>query len=495
MAIQAKSNRVRGIIDGLQRESPKLYQALIAMTDDINAIHAELHPIIAALAPFVEASEFPPAAPTGMAYGFGPFTVNFTWNYVNGAFFYELRSGGTDWDSAVFVVKTPSHGCSIPALLEGSHVYRLKSINAAGLYSELEDTVTVVVTETAAPVVTVQVIDNNVLLWWTVPVSIFQIDHYDIYHDDGLGGAQVKFAQLTGTFISRYETVAGTYIYQVVAVDCAGNVGTIGQISATVRQPVDFTVIANREIDLDGAGVTLSNMLYIPDLLLGCLDLPETYEDHFLTPAWGGVAASPQDQINAGYAVYVQEGLLTGYIIDEYDYTGGGDLSNIIITIDYTKKIADPSCEDATITVEMAYKVDGGAWSGYTAGSSQYFESFRYLRVKLTITPINADSLITLEDIQVILNVKTEMDSNSKICLATDAGGTLVSMPGAGLGDGSKTFKDIQSITLTSLSVEPITCIFDFVDAPNPTHFHIYCFDASGRRIDAVVGWKVRGIT
>ena len=159
----------------------------------------------------------------------------------------------------------------------------------------------------------------------------------------------------------------------------------------------------------------------------------------------------------------------------------------------YEKTVID-TCTDCSILVEMDVSDDGIAWAGWTSGPSQFFTHFRYVRVKLTLTAADADSFVRIENVKVELSVKMEMDGNDIECLASDANGTEVQLPGdVSAGHGVKTFKDISSITLDPKTTEPLTAIYDFVDIPDPVHFYIYVFDASGRRVDALVSWKVRG--
>jgi hypothetical protein len=485
MALQAESLKVRQLIDGLQKDNPRLYQALLAMSRDIAGIQEELHPIISATQPLVTATNFPPAPPSVFTFSFGPFTVNFVWVGGSDALFYELRQGGSDWDTATFVVKTPSNGASIDALLEGTYTFRLKTINSANRYSETAAETIVTVTETAAPVMSAQVIDNNVLLYWTVPVSIFQIDHYNVYVDS------VEFAKITSNFIARFEIVAGTFTYSVEAVDAAGNVSSLGSVSAIVRQPPDFELTDSRVVDI--SAMTLVNGLVDTDgRLIVCIDTVESYQDHFDTAATGPWA-DPEDQVSDGFERWIQENLLTGSAQDEYDY--GVALDNVAASVNFVKEQFSGT-NDVVVGATMSISLNGVDWSTPTAGLTQFFTSFRYLRTKLVFTAVDSDSMIAISNINILLNVKREVDANNIECFATDVNGTEVLLPGDfSLGHGTKVFKDIDSITTTPKSTSPYTAHFDFVDIPNPTHFFIYVFDSAGRRVDSLVDWKVKGIT
>jgi len=480
MSIQAESNKVRQLIDGLQKDNPRLYQALLALSKDVSNLYEELHPIQSATSGLVAAAGTPPNTPTIFTSTFGPFTVNFVWVGDPTALFYELRVGGVDWDSATFIVKTPSNGASIDALLEGSYTFRLKAINSAALYSLTDITLDITIPEAAAPSIAAQVIDNNVLLSWTAPVETFQIDHYNVYVNG------VKFAEITSTFIGRFESSSGTYLYGVEAVDAAGNVSVRGEVSAAVRQPPDFEVTDLRDIDVNN--MTLVNCFLQNNTIVACEDLVETFEDHFINGGW----ATPQEQVDDAFERFIQENLLTGSALDEFDY--GVIFTNVIITLTFVKNIFSGT-NDVTVEGEMSVSDDGISWSTPSPGLSQFFTSVRYLRASLKFTAPDSDSMISVGTVRVAINVKREVDANNIMCLASDVNGTEVQLPGDfSLGHGSKTFKDIDSITTTPKSVSPFTAHFDFVDVPNPTNFFIYVFDSAGRRVDSLVDWKVKGI-
>ncbi len=481
MALQAKSSRAKALIDGLQTKDHRLYQVLKALSEDVSDIYRELHPIQSMYGAYVTSQTVSPELPAEFTYEFLPYSISFTWTEVAGAALYELRRDGSDWDTATFLVRTPSLGAVIDPLLEGSYVIRLKTINAGGMYSGSELDVNFTVTETPAPVLTGQVIDNNVLLYWTVPASLFAIDHYEVRSNG------VKFADLTGTFIARYETVSGDYTYSVRAIDTAGNAGTWGQIILTVKQPPDFTLLATYLID---AGATKTNFYMSGSNFLGPVDLTEQFGAHFTSHGW----ASPADQVAAGYADWIQENLSTGSIIQEFNT--GVVQKNLIITVTFDNVAIDATVTAAGITVYIAVAGADHVFGSYTAGASQFFTEFQYLKVKLDVTDGGPDKFSRISNAKAVINVKREVDSNDINCVATDATGTIVYIDGLhnpNLGHGVKQFKDVDSITLAAKTTEPVTAIYDFVDAPNPTSFKILLFDAGGRRVDGLCSWKVRG--
>jgi len=458
-----------------------LYQALIALSDDVAKIHLDLYPILSAVTPIINAQLTPPPLPDTFTKNNGPFTVNFVWSPVVEAAQYELRQGGTNWDNATFVVKTPSFGASIDALVAGAYTFRLKTINIAGVYSEnhLELSFTINVPSQPSPSITV--IDNNVLLFWTPPTADFAIDHYEVYRDTTL------LALLSGTFYQKYETVAGTYMYGIKAVDVAGNTSIKGEVQGVVSAPPDFTLFDDRVVNL--STMTLVNAVYEPDQIIACIDLTEQFEAHFNNRSW----ADPEDQVTAGYERWIQDNLLTGSATEAvYDY--GLLLHNLIATVTYD--VTTYSGTNAVnVTPQMRVSNDGVTWSDWQGGSSQFYVEYRYFQLRFVFDAPNDDAMIALSNVRVVLNVKRELDGNNIFCRASDVNGTLVQLPGDfSQGHGMKTFRDIDTITLDAKAETPITAIYDFLDVPDPTGFRIFCFDSAGQRADSLVSWKVKGI-
>lgn len=92
------------------------------------------------------------------------------------------------------------------------------------------------------------VVDNNVLLYWTELRGTLPIQRYYVFKGVSYSTAESK-GQVTGTFIGLFETTGGTYTYWVVAEDTAGNRGTPAPITLRVSQPPDFVLRTNGTID------------------------------------------------------------------------------------------------------------------------------------------------------------------------------------------------------------------------------------------------------
>jgi len=470
-------DQVANLLATYRTKDPRLVQIIETLMDDLHDTIVTVNPIKEAVTASGIGDTTPPDNISVINVTLLPFSILIEWASVAGASLYEIRQGSS-WDSATFILNTTSLAASLNPLPTGSHDYLIKSISVSGIYSIDPIAFQIVVPPLGLMTLTSSVIDNNVLLYWTLPTSSFFIDHYNLYRDSNLLG------EVKGTFASRFEVVSGTYIYEVEAVDIVGNVSPKASTSASVRQPPDYTLLFSRLIDWSA---TKTNCAIVNidgvNKLVACVDVVETYENHFLNGP-GGPWSSPQAQVTAGYERYIQENLLTGSYEEDYDY--GAVINNVIVNYLYVKEIFSGT-GDVTVELKTYYKLNiGDAWTGPLNGPSAFITSFRYLRSIMEFSALNDDSMIAVSSFYIKVDVKREVDSGWVDVLASDTTGTVVNF--------TKTFKDVDGIECTADSVSPITVIVDFVDVPDPTSFKILCFDSAGRRVDQLVYWIARGI-
>lgn len=505
---------LQSLIDaGIQIEDPRLHQILSDMNVRLEGIERQLDPLVRQAGELIAVVP-PPGQVTGFAVSFTARTVRFQWTAVDTASQYEIREG-SDWDTATFRLRTNSLTADIDPLLLGDHTFVIKAINSQGTYSVTRTSVLASVPRIGRPTLKASSIDNNILLNWSTPASVFAIDYYILRRD------QSDIGHTPGNFTTYFEVIAGTYTYSIAAVDIAGNEGLEGSIGITLTIPADFVLESTRVSALGSfvtdasffvyvqtpaslgdvnfrfavqigfeaevthfyfaaaeVSSTLVNVLLEEGPKLLCCWTVTDFEHHFTNRAW----LTPQNQVDAGYPIYIQPANLTGSYEEIYDY--GGEFENIIVTITMN---ANPITSDSVaVLVKMAVSDDGLSYSAYTDGASQFFTSLRFLKFKLEFTGTTDKALVEISDVTITLNVKQEIDSGNVIATAGDVGGTEVIF--------NKPFKDINSITLTVASLEPVVTIYDFTDIPNPVHFFIYAFDTSGNRITYPVSWKARGV-
>jgi hypothetical protein len=148
---------------------------------------------------------------------------------------------------------------------------------------------------------TVQVIDNNVLLNWIRPAEhSLPIDFYEVFKGADFATA-VEIGEVGGTFIPVFETEGGLFTYWVRAIDTANNIGPALSIAVQVNPPPDYVLrdIAN----IDFTQGTHDNTCAIGTALYGPNDsCTQTWASHFEDESWTTI----QQQINAGYPLYLQ---------------------------------------------------------------------------------------------------------------------------------------------------------------------------------------------
>jgi hypothetical protein len=470
---------VESLIQGRQIGDPRLYDAILLLNQQLERITQELSPLVKRSINIERGiSELPaPGSFTCFSTHIG---LRFTWDQVTYASQYEVRQG-TNWDTALFRFRTTGLQGNIDPLLYGSYTFLIKTVDSQGNYSPTANSTTFEVPVIPAPAVTASVIDNNVLLSWTEPASVFKIDYYLVEKH----GSSETSGRVDGTFTSIFEVVAGSYDYCVTTVDIAGNHGAEAEIVVDVSTPPDYALQSTRISSLNG---TRDHVFRLPERpsLLCCVVTPQTWHEHYrVANNW----MRPKDQVDAGYPIYIQPTNVTGWYEEIIDY--GVIINNVIATITWNTIVYVPIFSvNVVVKMRVATTMTAGTpdWiGGYTTGASQYFRAVRYLQLRLEFTAENNKALIELYNLTTSLAAKRENDGGEVNALSTDAGGTTVNF--------TKPFKDIESLTCTTKSTtEPFIVIFDFNDIPNPTFFKVFVFDTMGARVTKIVDWKARGI-
>lgn len=469
---QSFQTSVMNLIQGTQFDDPNLKEALIQMATDLYTTYNTLFP--------PATKSFGTTGPTVVtpdALGFQSVlfsnNVRLSWDDAGAFVQYEVRyhfGTSTDWDTATHIITTSTLSADINPvaipLIYGNHTFLLKVISN-GNYSTTAHPLTINIPLIAAPVISPTVIDNNVLLNWTIPTVNFQLDHYNIYKNNVLVG------NMNGTFEAFFETVSDTYTYGVEAVDIVGNVGTRGSVTVIVNQPPDYELSSDLISDFSGTKV---NCALDGINLLCCINSTESWDDHFANNSFTDIA----DQIAAGYPYYLEPGQTTGSYEEVIDY--GTLITNVILSLRWSIFDVNGS---VTVASKISFSSDGITYGTVINGQSAFSASMQYAKIHIDFAG-DVHSLMKFSNLEILLDVKREMDSGNVIAVKTDSGGTAVLF--------NKVFKSIDSIVLTVAAVEPITAIYAFTDIPNPTGFSVYALDSTGNRTTYLVSWHARGV-
>jgi hypothetical protein len=269
-----ETDRVRSIITGIQRQYPKIYEALSALAKGLDKLDVNIDEVKSqlqtipqiglALAPNVEV----------FTYELIKKNVILRWEQPDPSIFaYDIKRGGTDWDTASHILRTSTTSAVFDPLPTGTTTYWIKGIDFDGSVSIDAKRLDVEVPAIGNMSLSASVIDNNVLFRWTEPNSVFDIAYYELYRDLTFLG------KITGTFTTVFESIGGLFVYQIRPIDIAGNDGPYTTAQVEVRQPPDFDLLANSVDDLSGTKV---NTLVYNGRLLCNVDTTKTWAEHFI---------------------------------------------------------------------------------------------------------------------------------------------------------------------------------------------------------------------
>lgn len=308
---------------------------------------------------------------TVFTYTLLPLGIKFEWERPTNAVLFEIRKGSS-WDTASRQLVTSTLSAVLDGQPSGTHKYFIKGQALDGSQSENETSVDVIIPALGTIIVSGTVVDNFVLLTWTIPTSAFRIDYYILTKDGN------EIGRSTGTFIPIFENTSGVYQYGVQAVDIIGNMSAIATKDFTVFQPADYVLEAIETDSLDG---TRTNVLLDSALpsLLACVDLTETWADY----AANG-HATLQDEIDAGLPYWLQPTLASGEYEKIFDY--GAVFDSVIVSFDYNYNVINPAM---TVDVYMSTSIDGITYTAETLGTSIFATSLRYLKVRIEFTALN----------------------------------------------------------------------------------------------------------
>lgn len=415
----------------------------------------------------------PPSNVTDFTGNVRPFAIEFEWSQIADLDldFYELRLGSS-WDSATPLQKIYATRWTWETRPTGPETVLIKAVDTSGNYSSLATEAYMVINNPANPVVTQQVIDNNVLLRWTDSTTSFALKWYEVRRGATYAGSEL-IGNVTSTFTTIFETQAGTYKYWVKAIDIAGNESSPVAIEAIVDAPPDFVLLTNQQVDFSTA--TLVNMALENGGVIGPVNTSETWSDHYVNNSW----STPQDQIDAGFPVYIQPTPASGsaeVIIDLLSILSSGKIK--------LSSVVDVLEGAPTHQWTIGYSEDDVTYTDAVA-TEVFATDFRYIKVRIDVSSSSGQDLLRVVEAAIQVDVKIRTDQGSATANAGDASGTTVNFNYA--------FADITSIVVTPLSTSQVTAVYDFADIPNPTGFDVYLFDNTGSRVSGDFSWTARG--
>lgn len=364
-------------------------------------------------------------------------TVTLDWDEVTTSQFpissYEVTYNGT-------VRSVKANNIILPADWVGNRAFTIKAVDVHGNkssgYTEL-------VSKSAPnPVydVRAQVIDNTVMLYWSLPDrTSLPIDHVMLKKGSTFETATV-IGDKKGAFTTITESQGGNYTYWLSAVDTDGIESDPVSVTTVVSEPPDF--VFNAEFLSSFTG-TKSSAEYDGVSLVLPVNTTETWSDHFTSRSW----TTPQDQIDAGYPIFIQPSTSVGYYEETFDF--GQLLASSRVTLNFRGTVIAGS---PSVNTKISLSVDNVTFVDYNGVTDVYGLNFRYVKIRITVTaPVNI-GLYSIQDLTVRLDAKLKNDAGTTFALAANAGtysqsvNTItVTSSSHGLVAGSKVFLTFTS--------------------------------------------------
>lgn len=369
-------------------------------------------------------------------------TVSLSWADVTNSQFnidyYEIT-----YDAVLKTVK--ANNITLPADWLGNRIFTIKTVDVHGNkssgYSEL---ITKVAPNPPYDLKT-QVIDNTVMLYWTLPDrTSLPIDHVFIKKGETWETASIV-GDKKGAFTTINENTAGEFTYWLAAVDTEGTESTPVSITTMVSEPPDF--VFHAEFNSTFAGEKSFAQFDGVALALP-VNITESFEEHFTTRTW----STPEDQVNAGYPIFIQPSETTGYYEEVFDF--GVALASSRVSLLYTGRVVAGT---PSIIPKISLSLDNSTYVDYNGVTDVFGLNFRYVKVRITVnsSPVNI-GLYEINSLSVRLDAKIKDDTGNVSALSTDALGTIVNF--------NKEFIDIQSVVVSPSGTTPVSAVYDIKD-------------------------------
>lgn len=357
---------------------------------------------------------------------------------------YGLGGYQVSYGSTTRTVKANS--VTLPADWTGDRTFTIKTVDALG---NLSSGYVLIVTKnlpSSPGNFRSQVVDNNVMLYWTQPtVTTLPISHYFL-RKGATWATATDIGRKDGLFTTIFENAAGTYTYWIATVDTDGNYSTPVSLTAVVAQPPNFTFFGQLTSTLSG---TLSNAIVDAGVVVLPVNTSETFASHFTSRSW----AAPSDQVTAGYPVYIQPTpTTTGYYEETFDF--GTILNSARVSPAFTGTVVAGT---PSVTGTISTSPDGTTWTAYSGISTIYATSFRYVRVRITVTDTSGLGVYTIAALTVTLDAKLKDDAGMTSCVSTDASGTVANF--------ALEFIDVTAISVTPQGTSAVIAVYDYLDA------------------------------
>jgi len=371
------------------------------------------------------------------------------------------------------------------------------------------------------PVISSQVLDNNILLDWdAIPSPSIPIDYYEIFkcsdanctfEEAVIGTNNYNGIHQSSTFHSAFERAKGTYRYWIQPVDVTGRKGLPSYNVSTMSQPPAYEIIDTLSATLSGTPLGNSRVyrdnVYESDTgdIFVPVDTAESWAGYYTARNFGSVSDAPVGSNFLSATTYYNPAI----ILQQWDMLA--EVGSVQTTLKYLHDIqAQPGVESGTnlATVirtlpdsaasqaiyDRVDLLDSAGW-GPTQTLDNYgtLNNFRFIRIQHTLDVLDPDrrAILKVSSREVSLEVREISETGQAAVLVGSAeSGKVIEF--------SKSFAKLSHISITPKiggASEPILAVYDFDDATSPpTQFTVYLFNMSGTKVAGNFSWSITGL-
>lgn len=368
-------------------------------------------------------------------------SIILNWADVNNSQF-DIDHYEVSYDTTVITVK--ANTITVPADWIGEKIFTVKAVDTHGNKSSGYSESIAKLAPNPPYDLKTQVVDNTVMLYWTLPDrTSLPIDHV-IIKKGSTWVSSTLVGEKKGGFTTINESQGGNFTYWMVSVDTEGIQSTPVSVTTLVSEPPDF--VFHGEFDSSFTG-TKSSAATDGIILALPINTTETFQQHFTSHSWN----TPQDQVNAGYPIFIQPSGGSGYYEEVFDF--GQPLASSRVSLNYKGVVVAGS---PTVVTKISLSLDNTTYVDYNGVTDVFGLNFRYVKIRIAVTGASSVDLYEISNLTVRLDAKLKNDAGTNYIQETDALGTIVNF--------NKEFIDVQSITLSPSGLEPVMAVYDFKD-------------------------------
>ena len=126
---------------------------------------------------------------------------------------------------------------------------------------------------------------------------------------------------------------------------------------------------------------------------------------------------TPQNQIDAGYPIFIQPSTSSGYYEETFDF--GQLLASSRVTLNFRGTVIAGT---PTVNTKISLSVDNVTFVDYNGVTDVYGLNFRYVKIRITVSAATNVGLYSIQDLTVRLDAKLKNDAGTEYVLAANTG-------------------------------------------------------------------------